>query len=85
MPNFYRIPSELNNQTLCDKLCPELFTSQRVLVIYRPLVVKSGHEEILGALWKINDFVVVRRSYRRFTQDEAILLAQVERIHPDNL
>ena len=84
-PNFHRITSAVQNQNICDRLCPELFINQRVLVIYRPLIIKSGLEELMGAIWKANQFVLIRRSYKRFTVQEAKLLASIEKIHIDNL
>lgn len=66
-------------------MCPDLFINQRVLVVYRPLIVKSGLEELLGAIWKANSFVLVKRTYRRLTVPEAKLLASVEKVHPDNV
>ena len=72
MPNFYRISTEKENLAIQEKLCPNLSHNQRFIVkkkyiSYRPIIVMSNLEEILNFIWSINDFVMIRSSYKHFT------------------
>ena len=56
-----------------------------MLVVYRPLIVRSGYEELLGGVWRTNEFTLVHRVYKKLSVEEASLLGTVEGIHPDNM
>ncbi|CAD8137067.1 unnamed protein product [Paramecium octaurelia] len=85
LPNYYKISQPTQNQTLCDRLCPEIFYNQRILIIYRPIVIKSNLSGLLNNVWKLNDFIEIDSDYVRLSLQEARMLAQIEKIHPQNL
>ena len=59
-PNFYKFTDYNHNRKIFKDLAPDLYENQRVMIILRPSLVKSGMSEIILNLFRINKFTILK-------------------------
>jgi len=58
LPNFYKVTSARENACILEKLFREARVQQRVVLVFRPIVVRSAIDEPLLNVFRINEFVI---------------------------
>lgn len=49
--------------------------SQRVIIILRPIIVRSNLDEVLLNVYRLNGFTIIKRTYKFLTKNETFLIA----------
>ena len=71
-------------QSICEEFFPVLNNSQRVIIIFRPLVLKTTLNNMLIKLFNINNFLLLKKQTRMLSKEEVLILAHMENI-PDKV
>lgn len=70
---------------LYSYFCPNMVTSSRTLLIFRPIAVRSGLNKIFLNVFRRNHFSVLCEEYRKLSQSEIRLIQQNSLINLDDL
>ncbi|CAG9310385.1 unnamed protein product [Blepharisma stoltei] len=66
--------SEKEAYELYKYFFPQLSSTSRTIIAFRPLAVRSGLDKVLISIFKSNYFVILRETYKKLTIEEAMLL-----------
>jgi hypothetical protein len=78
-PNSFETFSFYSNRdtsALFSYFLPELSTSNRTVIIFRPVTVKSGLNKIFLDIFKINYFIIVKETFKVLSAQEVEFLAR---------
>ena len=54
------------------------------VVILRPLIVKNNLNDLFVEILKANDFLIVKRTIRTISREQAMKICQMEKVTKDN-
>lgn len=70
----FSFTSEKETQALFKYFFPQLSSTSRTVIVFRPITVKSGLNKVLINIFKSNFFVTIRELYKKLNTEEAKFL-----------
>lgn len=83
--NYYKFKDSYQNHCIFQTFFPKYSSYQRVLVILRPNLLHSDFDEHIINLYRINNFIIIKRDIIKLTEQQAYYLAKIEGIHETSL
>ena len=69
--NYYKIQDQYENFTICNKFSRDLGYSQNVVLLLRPIVIRSNIDELILNIFRLNNFIIIKR-VTRFLNDKEV-------------